>query len=180
MSAVQRETNSAATLAHIGIGSNLGDAKAQVEAAIVRLTQLPLSQVEAQSSLFRSAPVDADGDDYINAVVRLSTNLSAQQLLEQLQAIEHEFGRKRPYYHAPRTLDLDLLLYGAEKISSANLCVPHPHLTERAFALLPLLQIDPFIQIAGLGAAHTFASGVAAQKIQKLAGTRINISNHQP
>lgn len=171
MSAGQNEISGSATRTHIGIGSNLGDAKAQVEAAIVRLNQLPHSQVEARSSLFRSAPLDADGDDYINAVVRLNTALSAQQLLEQLQAIEREFGRERPYYHAPRTLDLDLLLYGAEKISSASLCVPHPHLTKRAFALLPLLQIDPFVEIAGLGAAHTFAAGVATQQIQKLAGT---------
>lgn len=167
----RNQINGLNTRAHVGIGSNLGDAKVQVEAAIARLHQLPHSQVEAHSSLFRSAPVDADGDDYINAVVRVNTKLSAQQLLEQLQAIEHEFGRERPYYHAPRTLDLDLLLYGTEKIFSASLCVPHPHLTERAFALLPLLQIDPFIEIAGLGAAHAYAAGVATQRIQKLAGT---------
>ena len=154
--------------AYIGIGANLGDARATVEAAFVRLAALPQSRLAAQLSLFRSAPIDAGGDDYINAVAHLQTALPAEALLQQLQAIELDFGRERPYQNAPRTLDLDILLYGANKIASATLTVPHPRLTERAFALVPLLQLDPFIKIPGKGAAHVFAPGVADQRIGRI------------
>ena len=153
---------------HIGIGANLGSAREQVRQAILRLAQLPESQLRAQSSLFRTAPIDADGDDYINAVVRLDTSLSAQDLLQELQEIEQDFGRERPYRHAPRTLDLDLLLYGQQTIATATLQVPHPRMTQRAFVLIPLLQIDPFIEIPGHGPAHAFVSDVAGQAIQKI------------
>lgn len=153
---------------HIGIGANLGSASEQVRQAILRLAQLPESQLRAQSSLFRTAPIDADGDDYINAVVRLDTSLSAQDLLQELQEIEQDFGRERPYRHAPRTLDLDLLLYGQQTIATATLQVPHPRMTQRAFVLIPLLQIDPFIEIPGHGPAHAFVSDVAGQAIQKI------------
>ena len=161
-------TTSAPVAAYIGLGSNLGDMQAQVRAAIARLAELPHSRLDAQSSLYRSAPVDADGADYINAVVRLHTTLPAHQLWQQMRDIEHDFGRLRPYYHAPRTLDLDLLLYDDQQIADATLQVPHPRLTERAFTLLPLLQIDPAIQIAGLGAAHRFVNQVVGQPIQRL------------
>jgi len=153
---------------HIGIGANLGDACEQVQQAILRLAQLPQSQLRAQSSLFRTAPIDADGDDYINAVVQLDTALSAQDLLQQLQAIEQDFGRERPYRNAPRTLDLDLLLYGQQTIETTTLQVPHPRMTQRAFVLIPLLQIDPFIEIPGHGPAHAFVPNVAGQAIQKI------------
>lgn len=153
---------------HIGIGANLGDASEQVRQAILRLAQLPESQVHAQSSLFRTAPIDASGDDYINAVIRLDTALSAQDLLQELQAIEQDFGRERPYRNAPRTLDLDLLLYGQQIIATATLQVPHPRMTQRAFVLIPLLQIDPFIEIPGHGPAHAFVPDVAGQAIQKI------------
>lgn len=152
----------------IGIGANLGNAQDQVEQAIARLAQLPDSALLARSSLFSTAPVDAVGDDYINAVVKLETELSAQALLAQLQAIEQDFGRERPYRNAPRTLDLDLLLYGRERIESETLTVPHPRMTQRAFVLIPLLQVDPFIDIPGQGPAHSFIPGVAAQAIRKI------------
>ncbi|HEX8954782.1 MAG TPA: 2-amino-4-hydroxy-6-hydroxymethyldihydropteridine diphosphokinase, partial [Burkholderiaceae bacterium] len=97
--------------AYVGIGANLGDARATVEAALGKLAELPQSKLIAQSSLFASAPIDAGGDDYINAVARLQTSLRAEALLQRLQAIELEFGRERPYRNAPRTLDLDILLY---------------------------------------------------------------------
>lgn len=153
---------------HIGIGANLGNASEQVRQAILRLAQLPQSQLRAQSSLFHTAPIDASGDNYINAVVRLDTALSAQDLLQELQAIEQDFGRERPYRNAPRTLDLDLLLYGQQTIATATLEVPHPRMTQRAFVLIPLLQIDPFIEIPGHGPAHAFVPGVAEQTIQKI------------
>jgi 2-amino-4-hydroxy-6-hydroxymethyldihydropteridine diphosphokinase len=155
-------------IAYIGIGSNLGAAQDNVQRAIRCLQQLPDSKLGEVSSLFRTTPVDADGDDYINAVAQLETRLPPTQLLEHLQAIESEFGRERPYRNAPRTLDLDILLYGRQELDSVSLTVPHPRLTERAFALIPLLQIDPLIAIPGKGPAHAFVPAVAGQAIQKI------------
>ena len=155
--------------AYVGVGANLGDALGNVQRAIQRLDHLPATRLSAQSSLFRSAPVDAGGGDYVNAVVRLDTQLAAEQLLAELQAIEHAFGRERPARNAPRTLDLDLLLYGRDIIDSATLTVPHPRMTQRAFVLIPLLQIDPLVTIPGQGPAHAFAPAVTAQAIQKIA-----------
>lgn len=155
--------------AYIGIGSNLGDAAGNVRRALACLATLPGSRLEAQSSLFRTAPIDAGGDDFINAVACIDTELPPETLLQELQAVEQSFGRERPYRNAPRTLDLDLLLYGQRKIASDTLTVPHPRMTERAFALIPLLQIDPFIAIPGKGPAHQFAPGVAGQPIRKIA-----------
>lgn len=154
--------------AFVGVGSNLGDARCHVQHALLQLDALDKTTVTGQSSLFRSAPLDADGDDYINAVVRIETGLSAQQLLHALQALEHTAGRERPYPNAPRTLDLDLLLYGEEIISSEALTVPHPRMMQRAFVVIPLLQIDPLIAIPGQGPAHAFVPGVAGQSIQKI------------
>jgi 2-amino-4-hydroxy-6-hydroxymethyldihydropteridine diphosphokinase len=154
--------------AYIGIGANLGDARATVEYAIETLRSLPQTQFKRSSSLFITAPIDSSGDDYINAVVALETDLNAQVLLEHLQALELACGRERPYRNAPRTLDLDLLLYGQQEINTEHLTVPHPRMTERAFVLIPLLQLDPFITIPGKGAAHQFAPAVAEQGIQKL------------
>ncbi|RJF97864.1 2-amino-4-hydroxy-6-hydroxymethyldihydropteridine diphosphokinase [Noviherbaspirillum saxi] len=156
------------TACYIGIGANLGDAQEQVERAIAGLGQLPSTTLAARSSLFRTAPVDAGGDDYVNAVAKLDTTLTAIALLGHLQAMENAFGRERPYPNAPRTLDLDLLLYGQEIISSDVLTVPHPRMIQRAFVLIPLLQVDPFVHIPGRGAAHTFVPGVSGQKIQKI------------
>ncbi|MES2024848.1 MAG: 2-amino-4-hydroxy-6-hydroxymethyldihydropteridine diphosphokinase [Pseudomonadota bacterium] len=155
--------------AYIGIGSNLGDAEGNVLRALNELDQLPTTQVNGQSSLFRTAPIDSSGDDYINAVARVSTNLSAEELLQALLALEQTFGRERPYFNAPRTLDLDVLLYGDEIIATPTLSVPHPRMTARAFVLIPLLQIDPFIIIPGQGAAHQFIPAVADQAIRKIA-----------
>lgn len=154
--------------AYIGIGANLGDARATVEYAIETLRSLPQTQFKQASSLFITAPIDSSGDDYINAVVALETNLEAQVLLEHLQALELACGRERPYRNAPRTLDLDLLLYGQQTMHTEHLSVPHPRMTERAFVLIPLLQLDPFITIPGKGAAHQFAPAVADQGIRKL------------
>lgn len=156
------------TACYIGIGANLGEAREQVERAIARLGQLRGTRLAAQSSLFCTAPVDAVGDDYINAVVRLDTQLAPEQLLQELQAIEQDFGRERPYPNAPRTLDLDILLYGPQIISSPALQVPHPRMTQRAFVLIPLLQLDPFLTIPGQGPAHAFVPGVAGQTIHKI------------
>ena len=154
--------------AYIGLGSNLGDATHYVQRALEQLNRLPNTQLERHSSLFRTAPIDAQGDDFINAVALLRTSLTAQELLHALQIIENDFGRERPYVNAPRTLDLDILLYGDQCINSADLLVPHPRLTQRAFALIPLLQIDPFIAIPSVGPAHSFVMNVSGQKINKI------------
>ena len=153
---------------YIGIGANLGDAKAHVLNGIMQLGRLPKTSIIAQSSLFRTAPIDSSGDDYINAVVSLDTVLTPHALLQALQDIEQRFGRERPYPNAPRTLDLDLLLYGAMTIADAILTVPHPRMIQRAFVLIPLLQIDPFITIPGHGPAHQFMPQVADQSIAKI------------
>ena len=154
----------------VGIGSNLGDAQSHVERALAQLATLKHTALAATSSLFRTAPLEADGDDYINAVVRLDTQLSAAELLQALQALEQAAGRERPYANAPRTLDLDLLLYGQQIIATDALMVPHPRMLQRAFVLIPLLQIEPFITIPGHGAAHDFAPAIAGQRIQKMSG----------
>lgn len=153
--------------AYIGIGANLGDARGQVQRAILQLGKLADTSLTAQSSLFRTAPLDAGGDDYINAVACVTTRLSAHALLKELQRIELDFGRERPYQNAPRTLDLDLLLYGQSTIADEVLTLPHPRMTQRAFVLIPLLQIDPFIVIPNHGPAHQFAPQVADQVISK-------------
>ncbi len=133
----------AAVRAFIGIGANLGDAVATVSAAIDDLGRLAGSQLVRASSLYRSAPVEAAGPDYANAVVALDTYLTAPGLMKALQGLEHAAGRARPWPNAPRTLDLDLLLYGDARIDSEHLTVPHPRLQARAFVLLPLSEIAP-------------------------------------
>jgi 2-amino-4-hydroxy-6-hydroxymethyldihydropteridine diphosphokinase len=130
-------------LAYIGLGANLGDAQATLLAAINELAALPQSQLCVTSSLYRSAPFEATGPDFLNAVLALQTRLNAHELLLNLQRIEDQAGRLRPYRNAPRTLDLDLLLYGDAHISSPHLVVPHPRMTERAFVLMPLAEIAP-------------------------------------
>ena len=158
----------APTIAYIGIGGNLGDARATVEDAIARLAALPQTQLLRSSSLYRTAPIDSSGDDYINAVVQLSTTLTPSALLQALQGIELQHGRERPYRNAPRTLDLDVLLYGQACIDSDALTVPHPRMAQRAFVLAPLLEIDATVAIPGLGAAAPFLAGITDQPISKL------------
>jgi 2-amino-4-hydroxy-6-hydroxymethyldihydropteridine diphosphokinase len=127
----------------VGLGANLGDAVATVRAAFEALNALPGTHCVARSALYRSAPIDAQGADYINAVAQLQTRLSPVALLNELQAIEERFGRERPYRNAPRTLDLDLLLYGQRRIATPLLTVPHPRMHERSFVLVPLAEIAP-------------------------------------
>ena len=149
--------------AYVGLGANLGDLPQTLRAALRALDALPQTRVEAVSSAWRSAPVDAGGPDYLNAVARLETTLEPEALLDALQAIELSHGRERPYVNAPRTLDLDVLLYGDEPIHTARLTVPHPRLHERAFVLRPLLEVAPECQDL---AVHLPA--VADQALEKL------------
>ena len=131
------------TTAFVAIGANLGDARQTVRNAIEALNALPQSRVAAQSSLYRTAPVDASGPDFINAVVALETGLEPLALLAELQAIETRAGRERPYRNAPRTLDLDLLSCGDQVMDAPTLTLPHPRMRQRAFVLVPLAEIAP-------------------------------------
>jgi 2-amino-4-hydroxy-6-hydroxymethyldihydropteridine diphosphokinase len=168
MNAVLNATSTMSTTAYIGIGANLGDAQANVQDAIARLRALPGCTVSAVSSLYRTAPIDSSGDDYINAVACLETELGAEELLQALQGIELAHGRERPYRNAPRTLDLDVLLYGQQEIKTPTLQVPHPRMCERAFVIIPLLEIDRSINIPGRLRAACFESAVAGQGITRL------------
>ena len=129
--------------AFVGLGANLGDAAATLQHAMDGLGKLPGVRLVRASRIYRSAPVDAGGPDYLNAVARLETALSAPDLLAALQRLEQDAGRERPYRNAPRTLDLDLLLYGSGRIDSPHLTVPHPRMRERAFVLVPLSEVAP-------------------------------------
>ena len=129
--------------AYIGLGANLGDPAAALREAMVSLQQTPGIESLRASALYRSAPVDAVGPWFVNAVAEVVTTLTAPALLDVLQNLEQAAGRERPYRHAPRTLDLDLLLYGAGRIASPRLTVPHPRLAQRAFVLLPLRELAP-------------------------------------
>jgi 2-amino-4-hydroxy-6-hydroxymethyldihydropteridine diphosphokinase len=129
--------------AYIALGANLGPAAATVLAAMDALVAVEGVALLARSSLWRTAPIEASGDDYVNAVVKVKTTLCPQDLLEQLFAIERKAGRERSYRNAPRTLDLDLLLYGDEQVHTDTLQVPHPRMWERAFVLRPLHELAP-------------------------------------
>jgi 2-amino-4-hydroxy-6-hydroxymethyldihydropteridine diphosphokinase len=152
---------------YIALGANLGDATHTIHRAIEALDALPNSILIQSSPLYRSAPVDATGPDFINAVVELETKLTPEALLAQLQHIEQAFGRERPYPNAPRTLDLDLLLFGDQRIHTDTLTVPHPRMLQRAFVLRPLLDVAPNIIVAGVaqhsGLAAAFLGAVAEQ-----------------
>lgn len=156
------------TQAFIGLGANLGDAQTTLQSALVALSALPDTCLRRASSVYRSAPVDASGPDYLNAVAWLETRLEAHALLAELQRIERAHGRERPYPNAPRTLDLDLLLYGEQHIDSATLTVPHPRLHERAFVVRPLAQIAPDVLVPGRGHAQDLLARVADQQADKL------------
>ena len=158
------------SLAYVALGANLVDPAAQVRAALVALSKLPDSHLRRASSLYRTAPIGSqDQPDYINAVVALETTLSPDALLTALFEIETQFGRRRDYHHAPRTLDLDLLLYDDQTIDTQRLQVPHPRMHLRAFVMKPLLEIAPDCQIPGRGSAAAWLPAVSTQRIEILA-----------
>jgi 2-amino-4-hydroxy-6-hydroxymethyldihydropteridine diphosphokinase len=132
------------TVAYVGIGSNLDQPRAHVTQAFDDLDRLPHTRVVKKSSLYRSAPLGYGAQpDFINAVAQLETGLPAERLLAEMQQIETRHGRARSFANAPRTLDLDLLLFGNARLDTASLKVPHPRMHERAFVLKPLLEIAP-------------------------------------
>jgi 2-amino-4-hydroxy-6-hydroxymethyldihydropteridine diphosphokinase len=159
--------------AYVGLGANLGDAVATLQAAAATLAAWPGVQAAQGSPVFRSAPVDALGPDFFNGVLRIETSLSPAALLQVLQAVEAQHGRERPYLNAPRTLDLDLLLHGDLRLDTPTLQVPHPRLHQRAFVLLPLLALTPDLQAPGLRPLAGYLAGVADQALTRLDGVSL-------
>ena len=164
----QSTTDSQRVVAYIGLGANLGDAQATLHDAQQLLAALPDTALQACSALYRTAPVDATGPDYLNAVVRLDTGLAPHALLGALQRIEQTHGRQRSVRNAPRTLDLDLLLYSDQCINTPDLVVPHPRLHQRAFVLRPLADIAPDLEVPGCGRVADLLVPLADQRIERL------------
>jgi 2-amino-4-hydroxy-6-hydroxymethyldihydropteridine diphosphokinase len=149
--------------AYVALGSNLGDRDATLRAAVARLAEAPGTMVTAVSSLVDTAPVGyTEQPRFLNGVAALETVLTARQLLDLLLRIEAELGRDRASVPAqgPRTLDLDLLLYGNAEIDEPGLRVPHPRLHERAFVLEPLAELDPGLEVPGKGPLSALLAGL--------------------
>lgn len=155
--------------AFIALGANLGRPVQQLQRALLLVGQLPQTQIVRTSGFYASAAVGyTDQPDFVNAVAEVETALTAPQLLEALLAIEAVLGRIRTFQNAPRTIDLDVILYGDARIETPDLIVPHPRMHERAFVLRPLLEIAPDILIPSLGAASAFLPQVADQALSRL------------
>lgn len=154
---------------YIGIGANLGDAAQHVRDAIEALDELPDTRLAAASSLYRTAPMGyLDQPDFINAVAAIETALEPHALLAALQEIENTHGRTRSFKDAPRTLDLDVLLYDDQVLDDPVLTLPHPRMHERAFVLAPLVEIAPDCLIPGNGSAQQRLAACADQAIERL------------
>jgi 2-amino-4-hydroxy-6-hydroxymethyldihydropteridine diphosphokinase len=158
----------AAVVAYVGIGSNLQDPVRQVREGLAELDQLPHTRVVKQSSLYRTAPVGHTAQpEFINAVAQLETGLPAERLLAELQGIEQRHARERSFANAPRTLDLDILLFGTARVARPELQIPHPRMHERAFVLKPLVEIAPDVSIPGRGPAKMLLEQCAGQAVSK-------------
>ena len=160
--------------AFVGLGGNLDGPQQRVLRALRRLARLPGVRLSGASSLYRSPPLTAPGvppqDPYVNAVARLETGLDPQTLLELLHAVEAEQGRRRTAARwGPRTLDLDLLLYGEARLETPDLVLPHPELHRRAFVLYPLAEIDPEARVPGLGGVAALLAGVDTAGLTRIA-----------
>jgi len=166
--------STAGTMAFVGLGANLGDARATLRGALRELQALAKPGSFQASSLYGSAPVDASGPDYVNAVARLRTVLAPHALLDALQAIEQQFGRERPYRNAPRTLDLDILLFGVDgqdggiELRDERLTLPHPRAAQRGFVLEPLAELWPGGILPGAGRVADLLSAVRRDPMQRV------------
>ncbi len=161
--------NPAEVLAWIGLGANLGDPLRTLRSALRSLARAPGTSVQACSSFYRSAPIDAAGPDFFNAVVLVRTQMQPLECLHFLQRLEAAHHRERPYPNAPRTLDLDLLLWGEQTLALPELQVPHPRMHQRAFVLYPLAEISPTVSIPGHGPVLKLLPAVAEQVIHSVA-----------
>ncbi|MPT41909.1 MAG: 2-amino-4-hydroxy-6-hydroxymethyldihydropteridine diphosphokinase [Achromobacter sp.] len=135
--------------AYVGLGANLGDGAGTLRQVLAELRDTPGIEAVTASPFYRSAPVEATGPDFVNAVAAMDTTLAPLALLDALQALENRHGRQRPYKNAPRTLDLDLLLYGDTRMEHERLTLPHPRMQLRAFVLRPLRDLAPDLALQG-------------------------------
>ncbi len=156
-------------ISFIGLGSNLGESRDRLIAAVADIERLPDTSVLAQSSLYRSAPIGyLDQPDFVNAVIKIRTGLAPRALLSGLLGIERLHGRERTFSNAPRTLDLDVLLYDDLEVDEPGLTIPHPHMHRRAFVLQPLLEIAPDCEIPAVGLASVAMRDCLDQVLEKL------------
>lgn len=153
--------------AYIGLGANLGDSAATLRRVLAQLQATDGIDAVTASPFYRSAPVDATGPDFVNAVAALDTRLPPLALLDALQALENQHGRLRPYKNAPRTLDLDLLTYGDVLLDHERLILPHPRMHQRAFVLLPLHDLAPDMLVNGRPIS-TWVAQIRDQAIERL------------
>ncbi len=157
-------------IAFVGLGSNLEDPRSQLLRALAELGELPDTRLIAHSSLYRSAPVGyADQPEFVNAVAKIETGLTPRALLEGVLQIEHRHGRERTFRNAPRTLDLDILLYDDLQLHEHGLTIPHPQMHVRAFVLQPLLEIEPGCNIPAVGTARSALQTCEGPALEKLA-----------
>lgn len=159
------------TIAYIALGANLGDPLKALPEVIDVIDRVEGITVTGQSRFYSTAPIDSSGPDYTNAVIRVETTIEPEELLQTLLSIEKDFGRQRPVgiHNAPRTMDLDLLLYGDLQWATETLILPHPRMHERAFVLVPLADIDDEVEIIGKGCVKDLLPTVADQMIRPLA-----------
>ncbi len=162
-------------IAYIGLGSNLEDPQGQLQRAFVELDGLPGTRIVTLSSLYHSAPLGspdqldlASQPDFVNAVAKVATELAPQAMLQALLQIEHQHGRERTTRNAPRTLDLDVLLYDEMRLNEHGLTIPHPQMHRRAFVLQPLVEIAPDISIPGIGPARLALAGCRDQVLDRI------------
>lgn len=153
--------------AWIGLGANLGDARETIEHALKALRETPGIESLVVAPLYGSDPVDAQGPTFINTVAQIQTTLAPLPLLDALQSIEQAYGRERPYRNAPRTLDLDLLLYEGVTLLTPRLTLPHPRMHERAFVLRPLIDLTPDLLLTQ-GSLDTLLAQCSDQKLWPL------------
>ena len=154
----------------LGLGANLGNPLETLAGVLKEIGKLPQTELVAVNPFYKTAPVDSSGPDYVNAVCAVKTALAPQELLDELQRLENLHGRVRPagVRNAPRTLDLDVLLWGSQTICTSRLVVPHPRMHERAFVLRPLTDILPECVIPGKGRAADWLEGTLGQRISKI------------
>ena len=156
----------------MALGGNIGDPKAQIRSALHSLAGLPGTRLVHQSSFYRNPPVGRlDQPEFVNAVAQIETRIGARELLDRLLEIERALGRVRDYPNAPRTLDLDIVLYGDQVIREPGLVVPHPRMLERAFVLVPLAEIAPDAVVPGGGRVADLLRSVDASGMIKIPAT---------
>lgn len=157
------------TPAYIALGANLKRPADQVRAGVEELAMLPDTRLAGVSSLYRSAPVGyVDQPEFVNAVACIETALAPKALLDALLEIERRYGRVRDFPNAPRTLDLDIALYGESEVNETGLAIPHPRLSERAFVLVPLAEIAPDAVVPGRGRVRDLLAGIDAASVTRI------------